>query len=144
MPLDGARGRYRQLLDHFAQDESNEVIHISFDDSYKASGTQPHEEHVGPAGEALVDTNIFDQIEEFYLEGYSENIEEDLAELKDAVIKDNRKPTAFEIARGVKTSYNISLEEQAFLLAAAKYIVHQKANEIFAALGPSPRASAGY
>lgn len=124
MPLDGARGRARQTLRSFQMGDNTSVVYLSFDDLYRPSNDDIHEEDPDAV------TALFDELQAFYSDeaiSASKHVEvrTDNPELK----------SPFQIARKVKTSYNITDAEQDFLLAVGKYLVDKNRSKILAALG---------
>ena len=122
MPLDGLRGRARQMMEAFSGEIDTKVVYLSFDDLYRPSKDDPHTEDAGDVAA------LFAELENYYVDGVIE------AEATAQLATENPEMSPFQIARKVKTSYNITEAEQDFLLAVGKYLVAKNADDIRAAL----------
>ena len=120
MPLDGFRGRSRKLLDLVDQNSNVDVVYLSFDELYCADEDDPFSEDP-----ACVE-GLFEAIGDHY----------DKRKRLTKFREEHPKKSPFDIARSVKTSYNITSSEQDFLIAAGQYIVSRHKEAIVAALVP--------
>ncbi len=126
MPLNGARGRARQTLASFDLRPDSHVIYLSFDDLYRPMDGDLHEEDPSKVAQ------LFDELQNYYsVVGTAQ------ASISKVRADNPDLESPFELARKVKTSYNITEEEQDFLIAVGKYIVDSNEERIADALKSS-------
>lgn len=118
MPLDGLRGRARQMMEAFGSEAKTKVVYLSFDALYRPSKDDPHTEDPDDV------TALFAELEDYYVAG--------AIEANAAVELETENPgmSPFQIARKVTTSYNITEAEQDFLLAVGRYLAAKNADAI--------------
>jgi len=110
------------MMEAFGSETDTRVVYLSFDALYRPSEDDPHIED--PDDVAA----LFAELKDYYVAGAIE---------ADAAVElgtENPGMSPFEIARKVKTSYNITEAEQDFLLAVGKYLVAKNADAIHAAM----------
>ncbi|MGB0204858.1 MAG: patatin-like phospholipase family protein [Neptuniibacter sp.] len=122
IPLNSLRGRVLERTKLFKQGVGSCVVLISFDELYQPSkGGNDFKEDADEIN------NLFSKIKVHYSHGNGYSSLEKLRSQYPGL-------SPFAIARGIKTSYNVTKEEQDFLIAVGKYLVDIKELEILNAV----------
>lgn len=124
LPLDGVRGRAREYIRQAGESVGVKVFYLSFDELYRPGKNNPYVEDPQAVAQ------LFEEIRRYYPVATALETDQTMLTLK----QENLDKSPFQIARKVKTSYNITRAEQEFLIAVGRYLVAQSQDGIKAAM----------